>query len=172
MEQLFCFKRKLHDLGERMIYDDTTCGERLLRRFLPFDWAINFRDCISNSMPNVFRFADQITDIIGNIHKFASNELWYVFWVFILFQRKDKLVTKLLSLIIFILAWIGGGIRWFVSLRKIKVGSNETTLRKIFLLLYIIPIFGIPCNFLSDLYTSAILTILRPKYLHTMSQPQ
>ena len=94
------------------------------------------------------------------------------FLVFILFQRKDKFVTKLLSLIIFILAWIGGGIRWFVSLRKIKVGSNETTLRKIFLLLYIIPIFGIPCNFLSDLYTSAILTILRPKYLHTMRQPQ
>ena len=96
----------------------------------------------------------------------------FFFLVFVLFQRKNKLVTKLLSLIIFILTWIGGGIRWFVSLRKIKVGSNETTLRKIFLLLYIIPIFGIPCNFLSDLYTSAILTILRPKYLHTMRQPK
>ena len=101
------------------------------------------------------------------------RHLFFLFFlVFVLFQRKDKLVTKLLSLIIFILAWIGGGIRWFVSLRKIKVGSNETTLRKIFLLLYIIPIFGIPCNFLSDLYTSAILTILRPKYLHTMRHPQ
>ena len=161
-----------------MIYDDTTCGERLLRRFLPFDWAINFRDCISNSMPNVFRFADQITDIIGNVQEFASNSdycpcfICFFFLVFVLFQRKDKLVTRLFSLIIFILAWIGGGIRWFVSLRKIKVGSNETTLRKIFLLLYIIPIFGIPCNFLSDLYTSAILTILRPKYLHTMRHPQ
>ena len=39
----------------------------MLRKFLPFDRAINFRDCISNSMPNVFRFADQISDIIGNV---------------------------------------------------------------------------------------------------------
>ena len=107
-----------------------------------------------------------------NLRQIIALASFVFFLVFVLFQRKNKLVTQLLSLIIFILAWIGGGIRWFVSLRKIKVGSNETTLRKIFLLLYIIPIFGIPCNFLSDLYTSAILTILRPKYLHTMSQPQ
>ena len=111
-------------------------------------------------------------------HEIKLNSIYcpcvicFFFLVFVLFQRKNKLVTRLFSLIIFILAWIGGGIRWFVSLRKIKVGSNETTLRKIFLLLYIIPIFGIPCNFLSDLYTSAILTILRPKYLHTMRHPQ
>ena len=110
--------------------------------------------------------------ILNYILVTSSNQDLSSFWVFIIFQNKKKLVTRILSLIIFILTWIGGGIRWFVSLRKIKVGSNESTLRKMFLLLYIIPIFGIPCNFFYDLYTSAILTILRPKYLHTMQHPQ
>ena len=94
------------------------------------------------------------------------------FWVFILFQRKKKILTQVLSLIIFIMAWIGGGIRWFVSLRKMNVKGKKSNLRKFLLLLYIIPIFGIPCHFIYDLFESAILPLFHPKYIHTMRQPQ
>ena len=64
LDQVVCFYEE--NTAARDIYDDSSCTDKIVRKVLPYEWAVNFKDCFDFCVPNFLRSADQISDILGN----------------------------------------------------------------------------------------------------------